>query len=234
MKENTKRVFFSDKITVYQYESEGISSDLFSDRQRNEPDIIDRHKYKSKVIEIFNEVMKKEILIVLGNLGRHPYLLEYYLDVYTDPRKTIRIHSYWWNYLTIDPSYKDDGTSCDLLIILEPLCNETISRPIYAKSLLVLTSFKHHCSIYTHRHLYLGNCWKILNTLKQFHHLKQPNAYKFKPQIFCNDRVPYFPESNVTLTLSKWQSKEEIFLCILNMIDFISHLKIKSWAVEIK
>lgn len=232
-----KTVTFSKIVNVFTYNSEcrNDSENYFSKAKRNEPNIINKHDYKSKIIEIFRETMEKGILIVLGNLGRHPYLLEYYLDVYFDSTKIVHIRSFWWNQINIDLNYQDDTSPCDMLILLEPLPYEKINQISYAKSILILTSFSCcYPSHYPTKSLYLGNNQNIMKILRRYTHVKNSNTYYFMPQLFCNYRIPFFNEPNVYMKISRYQSKNEIFLCILNMIDFISNLNIKSWTVEIE
>lgn len=237
-KENSKRkVTFSKLVNVFTYNSESRNEmyECISDVQRNEPDIIDKHYYKSKIFEIFHESMEKGILIVLGNLGRHPYLLEYYLDIYFDSTQIVHIHSFWWDSINIDVNYRDDESVCDLLILLEPFSYDMINKINYAKSILVLTSFQYYNPAkYPTKSLYLGNYQNILKILRLYTHVQNSNSYYFTPQLFCNYRIPFFNEPNVLMKISPTQSKNEIFLYILNMIDFISNLNIKSWSVEIE
>lgn len=244
-----KKVTFSNLVNVFTYNSECRNEvdKCFSDAQRKEPNIIDKHYYKSKIIEIFHETMEKGILIVLGNLGRHPYILEYYLDVCFDSTKVVHIRSSWWKNINIDLNYRDDQSPCDMLIILEPLPyeinNQVINQVNYAKSILVLTSFQYYNPAnYPTRSLYLGNNQNIMKILGRYKNVKNSNIYHFTPQLFyhftpqlfCNYRIPFFNEPNVFMKISQYQSKNEIFLCILNMIDFISNLNIKSWTVKIE
>lgn len=232
-----KKVSFSKLVNVFTYNSEcRIQKDeCFTDTQRNEPNIINKYHYKSKIIEIFCETMEKGSLVVFGNLGRHPYLLEYYLDIYFDSTKIVHIRSFWWNHINIDSNYRDDKSPCDMLILLEPLPYERINHVSYAKSILVLTSFQYYYpSNYPTKSLYLGNNRNIMKILKRYTHVKNSNIYHFTPQLFCNYRIPFFNKPNVFMKISHYQSKNEIFLYILNMIDFISNLNIKSWTVEIE
>lgn len=232
-----RKVTFSNLVTVFTYNSESRNemNDFFSDVQRKEPNIIDKHVNKSKIFEIFHETMKKGILIVLGNLGRHPYLLEYYLDVYFDSTKIVHIRSLWWNNININEYYRDDGSHCDMLIILEPFSYQVIQKVHYAKSILILTSFRYYNpDNYPIKSLYLGNYQNIIKILKLYTRAKNLDIYHFKPQLFCNNRIPFFQEPNVLMRISHYQSNNEILLYILNMIDLISNMNIKSWSVEIE
>lgn len=232
-----KKVTFSKLVNVFIYnpESRNEVAEHFSDTQRNEPNIIDKHYYKSKVFEMFDETLEKGILIVLGNLGRHPYLLEYYLDVYFDSTKIVHICSSWWNNINMDLTYQDDKSPCDMLIILEPLSYSIIKEATYAKSILVLTSFPYaNPTNYPIKSLYLGNYQNVLKILGLHTNDENSDIYHFTPQLFCNSRIPFFNEPNVLMKISHYQSKNELYLYILNMIDLISNLNIKSWRVEIE
>lgn len=237
-KENCeKKVTFSNLVKVFTFNSEPKNEmiEYFPDIQRNEPNIIDKHYYKSKVFEIFHETLEKGILIVLGNLGRHPYLLEYYLDIYFNSTEIVHICSSWWNNINIDLNYRDDKSHCDMLIILEPLSYKIINEITYAKSILVLTSFPYNNPAnYPIKSLYLGNYRNVLKILRLYTHDKNSDIYHFTPQLFCNSRIPFFNEPNVLMKISHYQSKNELYLYILNMIDLISNLNIKSWRVEIE
>lgn len=227
------KVKFSKIISVYYYPAKTEVNDYYySDRQRNEPNVVNKHDYKYNVIEIFKETLEKGTLIVLGNLGRHPSILEYYLDVYDSTIKT-KIRSHWWKNLNIDLSYKDDGTPCDLLILVEPLINEIIIKPVYAKSLLILTSFTLKNTILP-KHFYLGNIENISKIIKKYSPVKLSNAYTFKCPIVFDYRIPFFTESYVNFHVSRYSSKQEIFLCIANFIDYIANLKINKWSVIIE
>ena len=219
-----KKVTFSKIVREYNYTQNKCDSFL---ERTNTPNIINRLDYKSDIIEIFKETMEKGFLIVCGNLGRHPYLLEYYLDIYFDSTQKVHVQSYWWDNLNIDSYYKDNETPCDMLIMVEP--TEKIIKPSYAKSLLVLTSFPIHPTKYK----YLGNFDKVKQVINKFTQLKHSHTHVFVPPLFCTYRLPYFPQPHVSLDLSQCQSKDETFLCLLNMIDYLSNLEIKSWTVTL-
>lgn len=245
-----KKVTFCKIIQTYNYTPD--ENDSFLERT-NTANIIDKYTYKSDIIDIFKETMNKKFLIVYGNLGRHPYLLEYYLDIYFDSTQTVHVQSRWWNHLKMDLYYKDNETPCDMLILLEPI--QRIHKPTYAKSLLVLTSLEKYQNVYPEKYLYLGNFDKIKQVLNKYTNVKRSKKpqlfcnnrikqvlnkytnvkcskkYFFEPQLFCNNRLSYFNKSHVSLDLSQYQSKHEICLYILNMIDYLSNFKINSWTV---
>lgn len=240
---NEKRVTFSDVVTVHTYFQNNNSSpmdccsQLVSERQRDEPHMINKESFKSDISEIFDQTFAKGVCIVVGNLGRHPYLLQYYLDVYLDPTKKVFIESDWWDHIAhVDVSYRYDGSAdCDLLILLEPLVGRrTVDRPRNVKSVLVLTSLRplHPTTSYPTRYVYFGNVPNILKTIRLYRCRQQPcNVVHLSLQPFCNARVPFFSQSNVSLNVSQCQSKQEIYFCVLNMIDCISNLNIKSWSI---
>lgn len=230
-REPPNRVTFSRCVRVFVYDPEPATAESFGGR-RTEPNIVDRGAFAGDVRNLFREAMEKDVFVVYGNLGRHPYLLEYYLDVCLESTRTVRIRSSWWNEIRMDGSFRDDASACDLLILVEPSAHEVVHPVAYAKSILVLTSLRRYPPCYPSKSLYLGENQNILNILNRYTREPKSGNYRMHPQIFCNDRIPFFEEATVEMKLSKPKSTDENRLCILNLIDSISNLKIENWTVD--
>lgn len=85
---------------------------------------------------------RRDISIVLGNLGRQPFLLCYYLDLCFSHEETIKIACNW--NLSLEYQAKN-CKNVDFLIYVEPHFGFTVHKDPTVKHLILLTSHMNLC-----------------------------------------------------------------------------------------
>ncbi|GIX89625.1 uncharacterized protein CEXT_201401 [Caerostris extrusa] len=93
-----------------------------------------------RLLHIFNTCRHHSISIIFGNLGRHPALLNYYLDYCFTSQETVGVLSAW----PFKSPYRVDAVNAveplDFLFILEPYFGYTVYKPAHVKHVIVLSS----------------------------------------------------------------------------------------------
>lgn len=198
------------------------------DRQREEPFLPSPSTYLQYAIQLFQI---KENVVVFGNLGRYPHLLNYYLDICIPHHCNVRVVENNLGF-SIPSCYRDDGSSkCDILIFIEPTFGDVIRRWERAKKVVYLTS---------HLNLYIPSSFKVM--AYQFGELKS-----LPPQIDEQNTadaimiprlgqlyVPYDAKI-VKVDLTKCRTAREAYLCLLQAREQLSLLaELKGYFVCIK
>lgn len=133
-------VRFQDDVIKYDIGKENsFDSDFF--RKSYNRSIMEKITLQSpkreltQVNKLISSWRNQEISIVFGNLGRQPYLLDYYLDLCFSHEEKVGIKCQW----KIPSNYQDEDHS-DFLILIEPYFESGILKPESVKHLVVLTS----------------------------------------------------------------------------------------------
>lgn len=155
-----------------------------------------------------------DINIVFGNLGRQPYLLNYYLDMCFGPEENIRITCRW----KLPSHYQTDAENLDFLFLVEPFFGYTIQKPSSVKHLIVLTS---HLSLYyakdpTFHFLHLSS-----NKNQHLPSCSLEEGKLFYPPIFHENFDIPVPRGAVLLDVTKSKSANEAYLRLLTGKEII-------------
>lgn len=176
------------------------------------------------------------VTIIFGNNGRSPHHLSYMLDT-CFPDMTTRIQSPYWVQSKLDSSYEDDGTRCDILIILEPPFQYDVVKPNYADRLIVFTS---HLSLNipetsTIVSNHVGNANKNPRNWRGYEESVAKNAdIILKPEIFYFGYVVIPKDNPIWIDLTECETAHEAFLRLLNARDvLVQEDTHESWIVAL-
>lgn len=142
-----KHVSFSDSESpVFYYPRPPPSSETFHDfirasHQRTffERAVLKHPKAQLNCIRHFVALWKwHDFSIVLGHLGRQPYLLHYYLDLCFESHDTIKVVCDWDH--SFDFCSSEEEEEVDFLIRMEPPFGFTLQKEPTAKHVVVFTS----------------------------------------------------------------------------------------------
>lgn len=189
------------------------------------------------------ENIQNPITVVWGNLGRRTFLLPYYLNMYPY-ETTVHISCDLWDKTGMHESFEDDGTHCDILIWLEPNFGETITKPHYADSMIVLTSHlnlripKKDCSLVAYQE---GDPYRSHELVKKFkcymdYVPNDDNIVILQPEPF--QQIGLYlanigkDNSYVVVDLTHCQSAREIYLCLLNVLEYM-YRNISQWSIAL-
>lgn len=129
-------IAFSDHVECFEYEAESPKFVDFSaaDRFRMESILdFDPKMFLPRIQKLFESCASNEVTVVYGNLGRHPYLLTYFVDLCFD--ENVSFECRWDTH-----SPYQDGQKSTTVIRLEPDFDETVSVPSHARRLIVFSS----------------------------------------------------------------------------------------------
>ena len=158
----------------------------------------------------------RDISIVLGNLGRQPHLLNYYLDMCFHPEETIKVNC---DYdLSIDYQTQDEKEA-DFLIRVEPYLGYTVRKDPSVKHLVVLTSHLSLCywgGEIESDYLYLSN----IDVSRPPDFNLQP-AGLFKPPLFHQRVYGENLPDTVLLDVSDSKTAHEAYLRLLTGREII-------------
>lgn len=212
-----KSVHFSSASNViFFYRSNEISS--FSaareslKRSLMETALLDRSQIKDLKNLIYSW-RNREISIVFGNLGRQPFLVNYFLDMCFGSEESVKVMCAW----KLSSEYQtQNGKNTDFLIFMEPYFGFTVHKDPSVKHLVILTS---HLSF---------NYWGPLDV--QYFHLSNGTKLNphppqkpipFKPPPFheqaYNDEIP----EEVLLDVSDSKTAHEAYLRLLTGLEVI-------------
>lgn len=180
--------------------------------------------------ELLETFMKPNLTtVVLGNVGRRPSLLIYYFNLLFRDLKII-IRSRWEDELE---------TSCDVLVWLEPEFNSPITKPHYAKSMIVFTS---HLQLVNCTHVvgyYLGHSYYDSIMLKRMEPIPSGNIVKLKDYVILKP-LPFqttyeiIPkDSNVIIDLTHCRDSHEQYICFMNSFEVLNYFNshVMSWKL---
>lgn len=169
---------------------------------------------------------KHDTCIVFGNLGRQPYLLNYYLDLCFGHQEDLQVYCSW----PIDTPYRVETTNqpSDFLFIVEPLFGSTIKKPSLTKHLVVLTSHLNLDVVATYKTYYCYHLSSYKNQIAATPDLISNT--KFKPPIFHEKIV--VPDGPVILNVSESDSANEAYLRLLTGKELIRHRPFKILMTE--
>lgn len=150
-----------------------------------------------------------KISIVFGNLGRQPFLLNYFLDLCFGYEETVKVNCDW----TLETGYQTmENTDADFIFRVEPYFSYTALKQDSVKHLVVLTS---HLNINA-----FGNVqyYKLHLSSKMIENFPVPtldDPQIFEPPIFHSNRDSLKLKSNVLLDVSKSKTAHETYLKLL-------------------
>lgn len=176
------------------------------------------------------------VTVVLGNMGRRPYLIRYYLEVYHREGGDIRL---------VLADEEDEETVCEMLVWLEPSFGETIVKPAYCRFLLVFSShlflsYGRNVRVVAH-HIGPSYIRDDLNSKRQEPFLESPDPSAeilLVPKPFHDRLLPEWNNTfyyNVCVDLTSFSTTHRVFLALLNAYDFLRlyHYKITSWSIAL-
>lgn len=215
------------------------------DTRRKEPRFIQIFRNMTSVQNLLGNVSKRRpVTVVFGNLGRLPHLLSYYLDLCFEPNEEIRVLSEFWEETNLDDSYEDDGTYCDVLIMMEPKFGTKIYKPSYAKRLIVLTSHlilqiddkeeEEKIQIVAH---HVGNIHQLPIPIHSFVGNRlddRQRDFTYDPNLFLKTHIEIPYKCNVCVDLETCRDSTEIYLKLLNACDVLRFSNIERWTVAMK
>lgn len=159
----------------------------------------------------------RDISIVFGNLGRQPFLLNYYLDLCFSFEETVKLQCNW------DLSLEYQSNKCkniDFLIIVEPYFGFTVHKYPTVKHLIILTSHMNLCYWgkeeidYYYLHLSNINISRLPDP-----HLK--NYKVLKPPVFHKQVQPDALPQSILLDVSDSKTAHEAYLRLLTGREMI-------------
>lgn len=159
----------------------------------------------------------REISIVFGNLGRQPFLLNYYLDLCFSFEETVIVQCNW----NLSLEYQTNKCqNIDFLIHVEPYFGFTVHKDPTVKHLIILTSHINLCywgkQEIDYYYLYFSN----INILKPPDtHLKDCTV--FKPPIFHQQVQQNTLPRTVLLDVSDSKTAHEAYLRLLTGREMI-------------
>lgn len=163
---------------------------------------------------------QNETNVLFGNLGRQPYLLNYFLDLCFGYNESVKIQCQW--KLPSGYQTNDDDEPLDFLILVEPYFGYSIQKPPHVKHLVVLTS---HLDLYipdplNFHVLHLSRRLPLPQTMLR-------NCTVFKPPIF--HLRPTFLEHvrAVLLDVTDSPSAHEAYLRILTGREICNTLPVQ-------
>lgn len=223
-KKSEKFVSFADsKNEIVYYTEKSTSKDLDfireSHRRTALEKIIFKHP-KSQLQHVRNLISfwrSRDISIVFGNLGRQPFLLNYYLDLCFSFEETVKVQCNW----DLSLEYQCNKTkNIDFLFIVEPYFGFTVHKDPTVKHLIILTSHMNLCYWGKQRIDYYYLNLSNINTsrfpdphLKNFKVLKPPIFHKQVQQ----DALP----QSILLDVSDSKTAHEAYLRVLTGREMI-------------
>ncbi|GBO07460.1 hypothetical protein AVEN_202729-1 [Araneus ventricosus] len=202
---------FSNRDNIFEYEADSPpppNNDAL-DRLRCETILgFECKQYLKDIKSLFES--PSNLTVVFGNLGRHPYLLTYYLDMCVDYDVSIQCR---WD--THSP-YQDDRT-CNVIVRLEPDFDEIIEKLPSVRKLFVFTS---------HANFIVREKYKFIvlhvGSMENPIVVNDTPHYVFRPDVLHYRRLQLPPESSTVLVdISETHSKIECYLKILNAIEVL-------------
>lgn len=202
--------FFRKKSVIDPEKSE-FTRDL-SDRPSTEksPDLVRR---------LIASWRNADVSVVFGNLGRRPFLLDYYFDACFSPEENVKMTCSW--NLSSEYQSRSVAKGVDFSIIVEPYFGFTVHRDRDVKHLVILTS---HLSLY-----YGGspdaikyfrfNVPGILNSRPPNPNLE--NCEIFKPPAFHNQVYETPLPQKVLLDVTDARTAHEAYLKLLTGREII-------------
>lgn len=162
----------------------------------------------------------RDLSVVLGNLGRQPFLLNYYLDLCFGSEEVVKIECDW----KIFPDYQTTvSRDIDFLIYVEPHFGFTLHRNANAKHTVILSSHLslHYWGDEHHVHYYYLNLISVSNLQLPDPHLQ--NYKVFKPPIFHDQTYNHLPSDSLLLDISDSKCAREGYLRLLTGWEMIQH-----------
>lgn len=230
-----KRVHFADREPItYHYESIRSLPDSEQirqshDRQRAEAQVFQHPKTQlDRMLHLIASWRMRPITVVFGNLGRQPFLLNYYLDLCFGAQETIKVICRW----KIPSDYQTAvAQHADFLIRVEPYFGYAIRKDPTVKHLVILTS---HLSLSTslpskhdigYQSLHLSDITDDISNDRPDPHLE--NGSLFRPPIFHSQvRAQVLPK-RVVLDVSNVKTAREAYLRLLTGREMIRHRPFK-------
>lgn len=217
-----KRVHFSaDPPQRHSYKVEGFDSESQNFQEvyreslrRNYIEtrlLSDPHSELGRLQNLFESVLNFDVTLVFGNLGRHPHLLNYYLDFCFAEKYSIGV--LYKSFAVPDCPYrvtKPLPSTLDFLFIVEPEFGYTVSKPPGVGHVVVLSS---HLSLISPGHreqvqlLHLGT--KILRESML------PVKETWKPPVFNAGETIHSTLERLKLDVSFCKSAHEAYMRLL-------------------
>jgi hypothetical protein len=162
-------------------------------------------KYVKSIMQSWRDY---DVNVVFGNLGRQPYLLDYFLDLCFSHEETIQVHCDFDIPSNYNVSY---AKHIDFLIIIEPFFGYSVQKSPHVEHIIVLCS---HMSL----NLPKRTKFRFLH-LSSFKHQSVPepeikNAIHFKPPMFHLNQICLQNEA-ICLDVTKSETAHEAYLRIL-------------------
>ncbi|GBN83864.1 hypothetical protein AVEN_57372-1 [Araneus ventricosus] len=202
---------FSDRVESFEYEPDSPPppNTEAADRHRRETILdFDRKRYLTNMKRLFES--SKDTTVVFGNLGRHPHLLTYYVDLCTN--EDVSIHCRWETH-----SPYQDTRATDVVLRLEPDFDEIVEKPPQSQKLFVFTS---HLSFSISEDHAIVVCHAGGRRIPNI--VQDPPQYTFYPDVLHDRRLPIPPANSVVrVDVSQTRSKIECYLKLLNAIEVL-------------
>lgn len=222
--EKKKSVFIPTDEVVKEHYYEGVDSfDSDCMRQSSHRRLVEGSVFRSPSTEIdrlrrvISSWREHDTSIVFGNLGRQPYLLDFYLDMCFSHREEVSVECRW----KLQSPYQIESLEkeVDFLFLVEPNFGDAIRKPERAKRLVVLTS---HLSLSASDHD--KRYYSLHLTSKRKYDPPRSDLREgtvFKPPIFHEQRIDSLPDEPVFLDVRGSKSANEAYLRLLTGKEMI-------------
>lgn len=223
--EKKKSVFIPANETVEKYYYEGMDtfdSDWIhesSHRKRMEQSVF-RKPYTElgRFQRMVASWRKHDACIVFGNLGRQPYLLNYYLDMCFSYQEEVNLKCRWkfQSHYQVETTVEKD---IDFLFVVEPPFGFTIKKSPRVKHLVILTSHLNLFAIDRDRRYYYLHLASKRNHVPPYNDLLE--GVEFKPPIFHDETRGSLPDGPIFLDVRNSKTANEAYLRLLTGKEMI-------------
>lgn len=225
---NGKNTFIYFEQNECSFDSETVRAS--HNRSSVEKTILNNPQSYLKLIkDLISSCRHQDISIVFGNLGRQPFLINYFLDMCFSYEENVKITCRW----NLSSEYQSETSkNADFEFLVEPKFGSTIHKDPDVKHLIILTS---HLSLF-----YCGSSNQIRYYYLNFSNMKLTNFSNpdlqnceiFKPPIFHKQVYNTILPESILLDVSDSQTAHEAYLRILTGCEIIRNRPYKICMTE--
>lgn len=177
--------------------------------------------FLDEALRVFKSCREKEVTVIFGNLGRHPLILNYFLDLGFSAHETVGVMTPW----NIDCPYRIQQSipALDVLFIIEPFFGYNIVKPSQVRHLVILTS---HLAINMPNHssqitqLFVG-----LPPVPVYHSMKFISKTVFEPLPYHDGSINHLPDKgSIHMDVTSSRSAQEAYLRLLTGREMLRNI----------
>lgn len=220
----TKRVTFSPTVIINDYE---LLQETQGDWQRQSVmrSTIEKITCQSpetelqRMCDLIASWRQQSVTILLGNLGRNPFLLQFYLDLCFNHTENVKIQCF--EEILPDYQIKKVKEPLDFLFIIEPYFGFHIYKHHSVKHTVVLTS---HLSLYITGKARFYNLQLFNKQYPRHFQAPSPDFELIKPLPFHLKTFSAIQKEAVILDVTSSRSAHEAYLRLLTGLEMIGGL----------